>query len=132
MKTVLTTLLILCVCTIQAQTDSTKIPESDSAFYFNPEIKADFPGGQNAWLHYLLKNLRYPDKAVRKNIQGTVATLFMVDSTGLAHDVTVTYGPEELRAETIRLVKNATWSPAVHSGKKVNSWKTQSITYKLD
>ncbi len=128
----LTTLLALCCCSVRAQTDTTKIPAFDSAVYFNPEIKAAFPGGQNAWFHYLLKKLRYPDKAVRKNIQGTVVTQFIVDSAGLAHDVSAISGPEELRAETIRLVQNVTWSPGINNGKKVNSWKTESITFKLD
>jgi protein TonB len=132
MKTMLTILLVLCFCSIRAQTDTAKLITTDSAVYFNPEIKAEFSGGQNGWFHYLLKNLRYPDKAVRKNIQGTVITQFMVDSTGLAHDANAISGPEELRAETIRLVQNVLWVPAVNAGKKVNSWKTQSITYKLE
>ena len=124
MKIILTLVFLFSFFAIRAQTDS--------AVYFNPEIKAEFPGGQNAWIHYLLKNLRYPNIAVRKNIQGTVVTQFMVDSTGLAHDATSISGPEELRAETIRLVKNTTWSPAVNNSKKVNSWKTQSVSFKLE
>jgi periplasmic protein TonB len=124
MKIILTALFALCFCTVRAQTDT--------AVYFNPEITAVFPGGQNAWFRYLVKNLRYPGVAVRKNIQGTVVAQFMVDSTGVVHDVSAVSGPEELRAETIRLVQNVTWFPAVNNGKKVNSWKTQSISFKLE
>ena len=36
------------------------------------EIEAEYPGGKNAWGEYLMKNLKYPEDAVKRNIQGTV------------------------------------------------------------
>lgn len=125
MKNFLTLTLLLCFYSIHAQTDS--------AIYFSPEIQAEYPGGQAAWFRYLQKNLRYPDQAVRNNIQGTVTTQFIVDSAGLAHDITVISGPEELRAETIRIIeKIKVWVPGIAYGKKVNSWKIQPIRFKLE
>jgi TonB family protein len=133
MKIILTSLLLFTFFAAHAQTDSTRTSTTDSAFYFKPEIQAEFPGGIAGWYRYLQINLRYPDKAISKNIQGTVVTRFMVDSLGLVHDVQVISGPEELRKECIRILeKDIYWSPAVHNGKKVNSWKTQSIGFKLE
>jgi hypothetical protein len=125
MKIILTLTLLLCFRSIHAQTDS--------AIYFSPEIQAEYPGGQGAWFRYLQKNLRYPDQAVRNNTQGTVTTQFIVDSAGLEHDITVISGPEELRAETIRIIeKIKVWIPGIVHGKKINSWKIQSIRFKLE
>ncbi len=125
MKIILTLTLLLCFSSIYAQTDS--------AIYFSPEIQAEYPGGQAAWFRYLQKNLRYPDQAVQYNIQGTVTTQFIVDSAGLAHNITVISGPEELRAETIRIIeKIKVWVPGIAHGKKVNSWKIQPIRFKLE
>jgi protein TonB len=133
MKIILTSLLLFIFCTAQSQTDTTKIITTDSAIYFNPEIQAEFPGGLKGWYRYLQMNLRYPDKAVSKNIQGTVVTQFIVDSLGLVHDVKVISGPEELRNECIRIFeKDIYWSPALNNGKKINSWKTQAINFKLE
>ena len=124
MKIILTSLLLLTFCAAHSQTDS--------AVYFNTEIPAMFPGGQSAWLRYLQKNLTYPDLAVSNEIQGTVVVQFMVDSSGLAHDISAISGPKELRAESIRLIKNAGfWMPGIVHGKKVNSWKTQPFYFKL-
>ncbi len=36
------------------------------------EIESSFPGGPQAWLRYLNKNLRFPDEAVNNEISGTV------------------------------------------------------------
>ncbi len=124
MKIILTSLFLLTYCAAHSQTDS--------AVYFNPEITAMYPGGTQAWLHYLQKNLKYPDLAVSNEIQGTVVIQFMVDSLGLSHDITVLSGPKELRDESIRLIKNVgIWSPGIAHGKKVNSWKTQPFYFKL-
>ncbi|MEJ0080861.1 MAG: energy transducer TonB [Puia sp.] len=83
-----------------------------------------YPGGVTYWQRYLQRNLQYPSEALRKNVQGTVVTKFIVDTNGAVHDVTAISGPDELRAETIRIIKNVDiWVPAVCNGNKVNSWK---------
>ena len=97
MKFIFTSLLLITFVAAHSQTDS--------AVYFNTEITATFPGGKMAWQHYLQKNLTYPDLAVSNGIQGTVVVQFMVDSTGIAHEITVISGPKELREESVRLIK---------------------------
>jgi protein TonB len=52
------------------------------ATFTKVEILSEYPGGQAAWLRYLNKTLRYPDKAVDKNIMGTVIVQFTVDTDG--------------------------------------------------
>ena len=57
----------------------------------------------------------------------------MVDTNGAVHDVTAISGPKELRAETIRIIELVDiWIPAMYKGRKVNSWKKQQVTYRLE
>jgi periplasmic protein TonB len=126
MKSILLLFLLLSTWSLKAQTDTTQISKADSVVYHNPEIEPEFPGGQAAWMRYLLKNLRYPERAQ----PGTVVIQFWVDSNGFSHDMTVISGPKELREESVRIIKNVKiWTPAVVNGKKANAWKTQLIMF---
>jgi TonB family protein len=133
MKSILILFLLFSVWSIKAQSDTTQINKPDSAIYFKPDIEASYPSGITYWARYLQRNLQYPSEAQRRNVQGTVVTKFIVDTNGAVHDVIAISGPDELRAETIRIIKNVDiWIPAICNGKKVNSWKTQSVSYRLE
>ena len=41
----------------------------------------EFPGGTAALSNYLMKYLKYPEKARKNGVQGTVVTQFIVDTT---------------------------------------------------
>lgn len=97
------------------------------------EIESDYPGGQGAWLRYLQKNLQYPQDAIDNEIQGTVTVQFIVDKEGVVSDVEAISGPNELRAEAVRVIKKSgKWEPAVQNGRKVKSYKKQPITFRLE
>jgi len=101
--------------------------------YKKVEFEADYPGGQNGWIQYLTKNLHYPDNAVKNEIQGEVLIEFIIDKEGNISDVKAISGPEELKPESIRIVKESgKWIPAKQGHKKVNSYKKQPIIYKLE
>ncbi len=96
------------------------------------EFEADYPGGQQGWIKYLTTHLHYPDVAVKKNIEGTVVMQFIVNTDGKISDVKALSGPEALKAESIRAIKQSgVWVPAQQNGKKVRAYKRQPITYKL-
>ena len=96
------------------------------------EIEPDYPGGQQGWISYLTSHLHYPDAAVKKNIQGTVVMQFIVNTDGKISDVKALSGPEALKVESIRAIKESgVWVPAQQNGKKVRAYKRQPITYKL-
>src|SRR5580704_1591419 len=44
----------------------------DQAVFTKVEVEAEYPGGQHAWYEYLSKNLKYPEAAIKKEIQGQV------------------------------------------------------------
>src|SRR6478609_1645117 len=97
------------------------------------EIESEYPGGASAWQRYLNKNLRYPQEAIDNEIQGTIVVQFIVDKAGTVSDVEAISGPNELRAEAVRVIKKSgTWTPAVQNGRQVKSYKKQPITFRLE
>ncbi len=113
-----------CLCSSYAQTDS--------AVYFNPEIQAEYPGGTSAWFRYLAKNLTYPDIGAKEEMQLKVVVRFVVDSAGHSSHFIAVSGSEKLLNEAIRVIKNVkTWVPAIDKGKKVNSWKEETIGFEI-
>ncbi len=112
--------------------DFDKVTRQHDTTYTKVEEEAQYPGGNAGWGAYLVKSVRYPVAAAKKNIQGTVLVQFIVDQQGKITDVTALSGPEELKAESIRVVKESgNWTSALNNGKKVKSYKRQPIIYKL-
>lgn len=97
------------------------------------EKEAEYPGGQSAWIKYLNQHLKYPVKAIDKEIQGTVVVEFIVDTDGRVSDIKATSGPKELRGESVRIIRESgNWEPAVQNAIKVRAWKKQPLTYRLE
>ncbi len=48
------------------------------------------------------------------------------------NDVSAIDGPDELRAEAVRLIKNTLWVPGINKGKKVNSWRQIPVDFDLN
>lgn len=96
------------------------------------EYESSFPGGVPGWGRFLQDHLQYPKKAVKKNIQGTVITRFIVDKDGTVSDIEAIDGPELLREAAIDVIKQSpNWKPAQQYGRKVKSYKIQPITFKI-
>lgn len=97
------------------------------------DIPAEFPGGSNGWREYLQKNLRYPNKAIRKNIQGIVRVQFLVDREGNISEVVALNDPGGgLAEESVRIIQNGPkWKPAQQNGRKVIYRHIQAITFLL-
>jgi TonB family protein len=100
--------------------------------YKKVEIEAEYPGGHNAWAQYILRTLNYPKDAVKNSIQGDVVVEFVVKTDGSLTDIRAISGPEELRAESVRVItKSGRWIPAIDHGMKVDSYCKQPINYRL-
>ena len=66
-----------------------------------------FPGGVEAMNKYISDNVKYPKKARRKNIQGTIYIDFVISATGKVSDVQVVKSiknGELLEQEAIRVI----------------------------
>lgn len=98
------------------------------------EIESKYPGGPQAWIRYLTKELnrRYPQEAIDNMIQGTVIIQFVVDVQGNVSNVEALSGPPELHEAAIAVIrKSGQWIPAIQNGIQVKSYKRQPIGFKI-
>jgi protein TonB len=110
-----------------------KVEEDYDKTFTKVEIESEYPGGSAAWQRYLNKTLRYPQDAIDNEVQGTVVIQFIVDKEGSVSDVEAISGPEELRAEAVRVIKKSgKWTPAIQNGRQVKSYKKQPIVFRLE
>jgi protein TonB len=94
----------------------------------------EFPGGISQWQQYFMKNLRYPERATGKGIQGQVRIFFKVDKEGNISDPFIQKSLEySLDQESLRLIiQSGKWDPATKDGNPVNSYKIQPLNYRLE
>ncbi|OUJ76218.1 TonB family protein [Hymenobacter crusticola] len=84
-----------------------------------PPVAAMPVGGFPAFDEYLKKNLKYPEEAESKHLEGTVRLEFTVTPEGKIENLKVTDGlSEECDAEAKRLVQEGpAWRPAIIKGR---------------
>ena len=105
----------------------------DKKVFHKVEVDAEYPGGQKGWYDYLVKNLKYPEKAVKNNIQGTVYVEFIIRKDGTPTDIKAVTGPDELKQASVQVIANSgKWIPAENNGIAVDSYKSQPINYNLE
>ena len=98
---------------------------SDKSIVRFPDVKARFPGGNEALLTWLGENGIYPQEAIDNNIQGTVVVEFAVCVDGSIDKVrAIKKVHESLDAEAVRVVKSMPhqWIPGKTNGVNVASW----------
>lgn len=101
--------------------------------FTQPQVPAAFPGGKEAWMKYLIKNLNrdVPVKNGAPPGKYTVKLSFIVDANGSISDIKAENDPGYgTVAEAIRLIKNGpSWVAAKQNEKNVTSLVKQSITF---
>ncbi|AEW03305.1 energy transducer TonB [Niastella koreensis] len=109
-----------------------KADEEEDGIVLKVEIESEYPGGPSAWVRFLKKSLNYPQDAIENGVQGAVVVQFIVDKEGNVSEVQAVSGPEDLRAEAVRVIKRSgKWTPAIQNGHKVKSYKRQPIGFQL-
>lgn len=106
---------------------------TEEKIYIKVEKESEYPGGINAWKRFLQRNMVFPEYAKDNEIQGTVVVQFIVDAQGNVSHVAAISGPEELRAEAVRVIsKSGKWTPALQNGQNVKSYKRQPIVFRME
>lgn len=83
-------------------------------------------------MEFLNTHLHYPDKAVRKNIEGTVILQFIVEKDGSVTHLQAVSGDKLLREAALKaMVQSPKWKPAFQNGRAVRSYKKQPVVFKL-
>jgi len=93
----------------------------------------EFPGGLSAFEEFLSKNIRYPQEARDKNVQGRVIISFIVEDDGTLTNFKVSRsvgsGTDE---EAVRvLAMSPKWSPGLQNGHKVRVAYSVPINFTL-
>lgn len=93
-----------------------------------------YPGGANAWLEFLNKHLKYPSKALKRNVQGMVIIGFNITKTGKISDITVVRSVDkELDDEAVRIIKRTeNWDPLIIGGIACDAYHKQPIIFRFD
>ncbi len=118
----------------QEQAKAKALKDSAGHLPKRDEKESEFPGGPHGWLSFMNRNQRYPDRAVNNEIQGEVRLYFIVDTTGkLINPFLLKSVEVSLDEQALSLIrKSPDWIPATQDGRKVKSYKTQPIWYKLE
>ena len=108
---------------------------ADDELYIIVDAMPEFPGGQQALMNYLGANVRYPEAAQEKGIQGRVICQFVINKDGSIVDVRVVSsgGDPSLDKEALRVVKNMpNFIPGKLHGKPVRVRYTLPINFRLE
>ena len=108
-------------------------PPAVETIYDTCETMPRFPGGEKAMMEFIATNLKYPQQAVKENIQGAVLAEFVIDAEGkvTAPQIIRSLSPECDR-EVIRVINlMPAWTPGQQEGKAVNVKFTIPIMYRL-
>lgn len=118
----------------QEKQNANAVVGSDAEYSFEQlEVKPEFPDGNAGLGKYLSENIKYPKKALKKNISGKVFVQFIIDKTGKVIDVTVPRGVDKsLDKEAVRVVKSMpNWKPGMKDGVPVKVKYTIPIVFKI-
>lgn len=96
------------------------IMTSLSVFASN-DAPPQFPGGNDAMIQYLNKELKYPADAQKEGVEGKVTVQFYIAVDGSVEDVKVIRSVHpSLDTEAVRVVSAMPkWSPGIKEGKPV-------------
>lgn len=97
------------------------------------EEQAEFPGGLDSMYAYIHKNLKYPEAAKEKGIEGRVFVSFIIEKDGSISNILVKRaiggGCEEAAVEMIKNMPK--WKPGKQRGKPVRFQFTLPIKFEL-
>lgn len=97
------------------------------------EQMPEFPGGMKELLKFLQDNLKYPESAMKKNVQGRVIVQFVVEKDGTPTEFNVVRAVNpDLDAEALRVLKTMPkWKPGMQKGEAVRVKYTVPVAFKL-
>lgn len=113
----------------EAPADSTAKEE----VFMVAEQMPEFPGGMKEMLKFLQENVKYPENAMKNNVQGGVIVQFVVEKDGTPTEFKVLRSVDpDLDAEALRVMKAMPkWKPGMQKGQVVRVKFTVPVSFKL-
>jgi TonB family protein len=106
--------------------------------YYKSEVEPSYAGGPDELANFLKDNLKYPEDARDKNIEGTVFVDFVINANGkvrevVASDVVGEDVSYSLKEEAVRVVSTMPgWQAGTQHGKSVDVSFSIPITFELN
>lgn len=113
----------------EAPADSTAKEE----VFMVAEQMPEFPGGMKEMLKFLQENVKYPENAMKNNVQGRVIVQFVIEKDGTPTEFKVLRSVDpDLDAEALRVLQTMPkWKPGMQRGKIVRVKFTVPVSFKL-
>ena len=106
--------------------------EESTEIFKKVEIESSYPGGDEMWKRFLLRNLHFLENADAPDLKVVVVVRFVVDEQGNISRVEAISGPAEFREEVVRVIKKSgKWNPAIQNGRPVKSYRNQPIIIQI-
>ena len=109
------------------------VVNDDSEVYGAVEVLPEYPGGTAAMFDFIQKNVKYPESAKEKGIEGRVFVQFVVEKDGSLSSFQVLRGvSDDIDAEAIRVLKAMPkWMPGMNNGEPVRVQYTMPFKFQL-
>lgn len=108
------------------------IPKNDTIYKVVEQLP-EYPGGTAKMLTFISENIKYPQSAMEKGIEGKCYIQFVIDVDGSITNVELLRGfDEECDAEALRVVNlMPKWKPGKKDGKPVRVNYLIPVAFKL-
>ena len=118
--------------TVETQAVETVVND-DSEVYGSVEVMPEYFGGTTAMFEFIQKNLKYPESAKEKGLEGRVFIGFVVEKDGSLSSFQVLRGVcDEIDAEAVRVLKMMPkWKPGMNNGEPVRVQYTMPFKFQL-
>lgn len=104
-------------------------------YYEALETLPKYEGGLSEFYAFIKENLKYPSKAEKQKIEGTVILKFAVEKSGHITDIQVVKGVpnhKEFEEEAVRIMRTSPkWNPGTRRGRAVRFYYSVPITFLL-
>lgn len=109
------------------------LQQDEDPVYSEVDTPASFPGGISKLMHFLSKNLKYPEQSAKNGIEGKVVVSFVVEKDGRLTNIQIEKSvAPELDAEAIRVISAMPkWNPGKQKGKTVRTSVAQPVRFRL-
>ncbi|WP_304235586.1 TonB family protein [Jiulongibacter sediminis] len=109
--------------------------KADGDAFFSVEENPEFPGGTSAMYEFIAKNMKYPEEALEKGLEGRVFVKFVILKDGQIGQREILQGiggggTEEEVSRILDIMPK--WKPGIQNGKPVNVWFTMPFLFQLD
>ncbi|KGN75411.1 energy transducer TonB [Porphyromonas gulae] len=109
------------------------LQQDEDPVYSEVDTPPSFPGGMSKLMHFLSKNLKYPEQSAKNGIEGKVIVSFIVEKDGRLTNIRVEKSvAPELDAEAVRVISvMPKWNPGKQKGKTVRTSVTQPVRFRV-